>query len=361
MRKIQLILFAVIICIGNNAFAQYSSNKFMVRSGYVEMKLDGATKGQRLIWFDDYGKLYKEEVKSETKVKVFGIESSEKKHTLKIVKDGVIYDINQLNHTGTKLETGISPEYYSALENMSDTQKKEIADELLEAFGGQRLGTSEFFNRSCEKIKVLGATVWIYKGVVLKSEAKMMGIENHEVALKFDENIKIPSSTFEVPEDISWNEPEMRLGQSLDMFAGEEMEYDSDDEEIFPVEYPYNEFQDAVGKVKYSNFKKSAVFNVDGQYIASFTKTMTENFTIVASSDKDIDSDKAQEELATYSHFTHQGKKMHFGDAIDDDGSNLNASALIIEYPSEDMIISIVSMPKMTKSQALTIADQLKF
>jgi hypothetical protein len=71
MRKIQLILFAVIICIGNNAFAQYSSNKFMVRSGYVEMKLDGATKGQRLIWFDDYGKLYKEEVKSETKVKVF--------------------------------------------------------------------------------------------------------------------------------------------------------------------------------------------------------------------------------------------------------------------------------------------------
>ncbi|WP_165835909.1 hypothetical protein [Marinifilum breve] len=55
------------------------------------------------------------------------------------------------------------------------------------------------------------------------------------------------------------------------------------------------------------------------------------------------------------------GKKMHFGDAIDDDGSDMNASALIIEYPSEEMIISIVSMPKMTKSQALTIADQLKF
>ncbi|PXY02809.1 hypothetical protein DF185_01585 [Marinifilum breve] len=312
MKKIQLILLAVIICIGNYASAQHSSKRFMVKSGYVEMKLDGTTKGQRLIWFDDYGKLYKEEVKSETKVKVFGIESSEKAHTLTIVKDGVIYNVNQMDQTGTKLETGISSEYYAAFENMSDAQKEEFADEMLEAFGGQRLGTEKFFNRTCEKVKALGTTVWSYKGVVLKSEAKMLGIESSEVAVKFDENIKIASSTFDVPGNISWGEPEMRMGQALDMFSGEEMDYDSDDEEVFPVEYPYNEFQVAVGKVKYSNFIKSAVFNVDGQYVASFTKTMTENFTIVASSDKGIDSNEAQEEMAAYSHFTHAGKKDAF-------------------------------------------------
>ncbi len=53
---------------------------------------------------------------------------------------------------------------------------------------------------------------------------------------------------------------------------------------------------------------------------------------------------------------------MHFGTETDEEeGSGFQGSVLLIEYPSEDMLISIVNSPKLDKDEVLKIADQLKF
>lgn len=42
----------------------------------------------------------------------------------------------------------------------------------------------------------MGSKSWLYRGLILKSEIKVMGIENYEIAVSFKKNSYISSSKF---------------------------------------------------------------------------------------------------------------------------------------------------------------------
>lgn len=206
MKKIVLSL-AFIFFVGI-LFAQEDIDRYIVKSGYIEYELTGSTKGTKKIWWDDYGDKEREEIKSVSEVKMFGIVQKEEVHSIHISDGNKYWDINLLDGTAV---TGTNS-YYDAVdfsEDMTDAEKKKFEDDMLNAFGGEKLAPENFLGYKCEVIEVMGAKSWIYKTVVLKSTVNLMGIEVNETALKFDEDISIPVSKFEPPTDIEFVKGEL--------------------------------------------------------------------------------------------------------------------------------------------------------
>lgn len=204
MKKIILSL-AYILLVGI-VFAQEDIDRYIVKSGYIEYELSGSTKGTKKIWWDDYGNKEREEIKSSTEVKIFGMVQKEETHSINITVANKFWNVNLLDGTGVK---GNNPYYDASVDytkDMTDAEKKQFENDMLDAFGGQKLAPENFLGHKCEVMEVMGAKVWIYKGITLKSTANIMGIEANETALKFDENIKISSSKFEPPTDINFVE-----------------------------------------------------------------------------------------------------------------------------------------------------------
>lgn len=339
--------------------AQTAGKRFLIKSGHIEMKLDGNTKGTKSIWFDQYGQLYFEETKATTITQVFGIKSTDEIHSLTLANADGFYSINLLDGIGTKTNMGSVMGLQEAYSELSESERKKFEEEILTSFGGERLGMETFLGKPCEIVKVMGSTSSIYKGLVLKSEIKLLGISNSERAVLFEENVNVPSSKFDLPAQIEIED----LGDlQTGLFEGMEGEFDSEeDEPVIPMSYPFEKFKEAVSKVSFKDFKKTATLNLEGEYMSTFMKSMTENFTIIGISEEEFNKDRDEEVRDNYQHFTRNGYDMHFGEVVDEEESNFKASALIIEYPSKNMVISIVSTPSMNKDEALKIADQLKF
>lgn len=204
MKKIVLSL----VCIFSVGilFAQEDIDRYIVKSGYIEYELTGSTKGTKKIWWDDYGNKEREEIKSSSEVNIFGMVQKEEIHSINITVGNKFWNVNLLDGTGVK---GENPYYDASMDytkDMTDAEKEKFENDILNAFGGEKLAPENFLGHKCEVMEVMGAKVWIYKGLVLKSTANIMGIEANETALKFDENIKIQSSKFEPPTDIDFVE-----------------------------------------------------------------------------------------------------------------------------------------------------------
>jgi len=361
--KIKVLLtYFILLTISVSVTAQVNHKRFLVKSGHVEMKVEGISEGVRSIWFDNYGRQYRDELKVITTTEIFGIKTVEEAHTLKIVNGEDFYSADLIAGTGTKHSYGIPTEFYQAYDQMSEFQKDKFANEIFNDIGGTKLGVGTMLGRKCDIIKVLGVTESIYKGVVLQTKVRMLGKINTETATLFEENISVPSSKFSPPKTIDWTD----LNAVVDNIADSDDDYyqDSykeDEEEIIPVSYSFESFKKATQDIKYEGYKKSMSMNMNGQHMTSYMKSMRENFMIVASSIENMHTDSAAEGMNKYQHFSHGGRKMHFGDAIDEEEGEFEGNALIIEYPSEDMIISIVSSHKLDKAELLKIAEQLKF
>jgi len=122
--------------------------------------------------------------------------NKEEVHTVTIMIGDKFWSANLLDNTGQK---GIMPYYDAAQEiaqDLSDAEAQQLEQQLMDALGGEKLGSETFLNRTCEVMKIMGAKAWVYKGILLKSEAKIMGIEANEMATSFKENMAVPASKF---------------------------------------------------------------------------------------------------------------------------------------------------------------------
>jgi len=103
-------------------------------------------------------------------------------------------------------------------------------------------------------VEVLGTKSWIYEGVTLKSEGKVMGIEANEIAVKFEENIHIPTSKFEVPkgiviEDLTQITHDLMVGTYDENgdYIENEQKYGNDEEmDVAEVSYLFEDFKKVV-------------------------------------------------------------------------------------------------------------------
>ncbi|WP_320019952.1 hypothetical protein [Labilibaculum manganireducens] len=346
----QIILIVTCLLMTHVATSQQKSQIYAIKSGHVEYQLSGNTTGTKSVWWDNYGNSSFTETKSVSVTKMFGIKSETKTHDISIIKGGQFWSANLIENKGQK---GTVP-FQDITENMTEAEKKKMGKDLLEAFGGEIVGTEDVLGNECEVVKLMGAKCWIYEGVTLKSEAKILGIEAIETATRFDKNSSVSASKFTPPTNIKYEDQDQ---YQQEIFGGmsEGFSDDSDGDEaidLVPVKYPYEKFQKIANGFSFNNYHKMMVMNMEGTYSAMFMKGMNGSLGVAATSRKNGNPDQG----GNLDVFTHSGKKCMYGKMEGDEGISL-----IIEIPDYDTYIILVSSSVQTKLEMLKLMDAFNF
>ena len=171
--------------------AKAQVNMYEVKSGIVTMEMDMmGRKVVQEIYFDDYG------AKQATIMEFQG----KKMRAIDVKGENVMIDDE--NKTATKMPAmGMTNEKI----NFLDKSEKNIRKNKI-----KELGTETVAGKECTKYsvavfvmgQVLKQTVWVYKGITLKSSISTDFGEMGMAATKLVEDVEIPAKTFEVPEGL---------------------------------------------------------------------------------------------------------------------------------------------------------------
>jgi hypothetical protein len=354
MRTVKSILLCVILLLGvASTNKAQQAKRYAVKSGYIKYELSGSTKGTKELWWDNYGNKTCEVEKSTTTTKMFGIKNTEEKNRSTVIIKDKYWVADYIQNSGS---TGTVPYYNEGQEfvnGMTEEEQKEFADEILAQMGGKNEGTENLNGYSCDLIKVMGIKSWIHKGLVLKTEGKILGIETNEMFVEFKPNSNVPASKFNPPSGVQYQDLSSVTGGFMGALGAfdEEMEKE-DDEETIAIEYSFDKFKKIVNDCNIEGYRCVAVNSFGGMHSASFMKGIN-SVMVIAQSDKNVEND---EELNSFDSFRHNGHTCHFGEVEEENGS-----ALIVEYPSDDMIVTIMAIPGKSKDELLKIEDELQF
>ena len=191
MKKILLIAALCAMCMG----VQAQEKRYEVKSGIVTMEMD--MMGRKIvqeIHFDDYGA--KQATISEMRGrKMRGVEVN-----------GEMLMINDAENTAMKMPAMGMGGGSNERINFLNKDEKYIKKNKIKV-----LGTETYLDRECTKYsvalfmmgQVVKQTVWVYKGITLKSSMATDFGEMVQAATKLEEDVEIPAATFEVPEGIT--------------------------------------------------------------------------------------------------------------------------------------------------------------
>ena len=187
MKNILIIAALCAFCVG----AKAQEKIYEVKSGIVIMEMDmmGMTIVQE-IHFDDYG----------TKQANFIVFQGKRMRGIEVNGENLMID--DASNTAIKMPAmGMNVERI----NFVDRSEKNIRRNKI-----KELGTESYLGKECTKYsaavfmmgQVVKQTVWVYKGITLKSSINTDFGEMVQKATSIVEDIEIPAATFEVPEGL---------------------------------------------------------------------------------------------------------------------------------------------------------------
>lgn len=208
MKKTILSVMAIVFAMLGFAQEDYMNMKqFDVKSGKIEYKIEGKTKGTKTLWFDDYGRYQYEHTVTSTKM--FGMTT--KAESLKIRDKEWMYDINLVDKTGTKMHVDNANEMLNGVTDATtDDQLKKFGEDVQKDMDMKDGGTESILGRTCKVTTSgkLNSKTWEYKRIFLRTTVDLGGVlgSSNEEATSFEENITIPASKFTVPSGIEIQE-----------------------------------------------------------------------------------------------------------------------------------------------------------
>ena len=170
--------------------------KYEIKSGIVK-KVSNVMgqKVESILYFDDYGKM--EAV--ETTVNVAGTEKN-----MRTLDEG-----NSIASIDLDAKTVQRMEKPDKLDNFLT-----LTDEQKEKYKYQELGEETFLDRPCKKVSLeltkmgqtFQGTLWLWKGIPLKTETQVGGMTVVEEAVEVQENVEVLAEKFTVPEGFTVSE-----------------------------------------------------------------------------------------------------------------------------------------------------------
>lgn len=193
MKKTWFVMMLLIAAVG---MITAQEAKYEIKSGIVK-KVSNVMgqKVESILYFDDYGKM--EAV--ETTVNVAGTE----KHMRTLDEGNSIASIDLDAKTVQRME---KPDKLDNFLTLTDEQK--------EKYKYQELGEETFLDRPCKKVSLeltemgqtFQGTLWLWKGIPLKTETQVGGTTVVEEAVEVQENVEVPAEKFTVPEGFTVSE-----------------------------------------------------------------------------------------------------------------------------------------------------------
>jgi hypothetical protein len=208
MKKLPVLL---LILVSTTVLATKPSEKaYNIKSAYIKYEISGFDHGFSEVLFDDFGE--NESMYSEISLKVNDTEMKTMIGTIK--KNDKLFTLNFMSRTYFS--------EYIELEEEKESKKKvkpakkslkqkveEAFDELSEEaqkiekkekIKNQVIGTEMVLDKECEVLRVSDGVVWIYKGIILRQIKFLNKDKLIYEAVIFEENPKIASDAFTVPE-----------------------------------------------------------------------------------------------------------------------------------------------------------------
>ncbi len=188
MHKKLISLVLLLASAAGVAMAQ-DGHRYGIKSGILTQKSE---MGETTVYFDNYGALEAQKMK----MNFMGMDTE---MTI-IRKDGKTYMVNAAEKQVQEMPAGggMGGADINFL-NLTDAVK--TANKIKEA------GKETVLGRECTKYTMqmsqmgmeMNQTVWIYKGIALKSLTDGGQFQFGNEAVKFEENAQVPASVFEVP------------------------------------------------------------------------------------------------------------------------------------------------------------------
>ena len=171
--------------------------RYHVKSGIAEYNLTGIQTGTETIYFDKWG--MREAKYTKAIVTIFGM--TKNLNTMELTDNNWHYSIDFDTKTGTKYK---NDSLQIQAQQMETNDLVMIGEENMKKIGGEKTGTEKIAGKTCDiwKIEKIGAKIWLWKGISLKTYVNMLGMEMTNIATKIDINTDIPESKFVIPADI---------------------------------------------------------------------------------------------------------------------------------------------------------------
>lgn len=191
----KMILTVMILCLAVNFAYAGNYKKYPDKSGKIVYELTGNTKGNRTLYWDDYG--YKEMTVEKSVTKIFGMTQETNTYTLILGKD--VYTWSDQDE---KLNKTHNPIIDAWEENGYDDKDMEtFAYQVMEQMGYEKTGSETINGKSCEIWEGSMGKLWIWSLYNYKTEVKLMGMKMTSLATDVDINSSVPASIFEYPKD----------------------------------------------------------------------------------------------------------------------------------------------------------------
>lgn len=192
----------LVIAFAVNLQAQ-QAKRYAIKSGYLKLELNGSSKGTREIWWNNYGANTRELEKSTTIVKILGMKSTEETHQLTITSGNKFWKVDYVENSGI---TGSIPgnSGKEITDAMTEKEKEQFVKQFHTDMGGKITGSETLKSYPCDIMEVMGTQSWCYKGIVLKTQGKVMGIEINEMFSEFTPGTSVPDSRFAPPSDVEY-------------------------------------------------------------------------------------------------------------------------------------------------------------
>lgn len=159
---------------------------YPIKSGIIEYTLTGGYTGTETISFDKYGKLI--HISKTVSFIVDGEILSE--NLILIIKNDSLFEYNTEQKTYAIYP--VSATSYHASNHL-------VNHELLNVMGFSPSGKEIVAEYECEKYVSSDGVLWVWKGIVLRSNLSLMGVEVCTKAIRFRRDVNIPSSKFNNP------------------------------------------------------------------------------------------------------------------------------------------------------------------
>lgn len=356
MKKTVLLSVFLSIAFLINAQQKQKTPMYSIKSGYIKYELTGNTTGTEEMWWTDYGNKTKKKTKGISVTKILGIKKKEEIDNVEIRNKDRFYSMDNIKNENTATTITYNP----ISDDMTEAEQKAFAEQIFNDLGGERLGKEDVKGYTCEKIKLLGSLIWSYKGISLKSDIKILGMKVFYNFTEFKPNAKVDTLLFEPPAGVEFKEIEQPDMQDVEILPtiektdSSKVKQDDTTNNNLAAKYPYDLFKKKVKSFKPQGYIRTVLPHQDDQHLAMFVKGIFKRITVMSSSRENLNKNED-----SYEKFTHKGRTYYYLGDTKHEGKKV--SSLTIEIPEYDSIILFIFSFKVSKEDALEIADKFKF
>lgn len=192
------ILNALLITLAMISTLGAEEKRYEVKSGMIEytitqsgnmmgVNIDG--RGTAKTLFNAWGsvELHTEESKTTT------MGRTEQERQMTKVDHGKLFVVD--------FEEKVIYEYTPEMLKHSEYQEfAKTGKEMIASMGGKKIGEEKVMGYPCEVWEMMAVKLWLYKGIMLKSEAEIMGIRHTTTATKIDLGISLSEDDLKLPD-----------------------------------------------------------------------------------------------------------------------------------------------------------------